>query len=87
MTAKILNIFGDSKETYGSPRIRASLVKSGEVVGTGKVAGLMRREGLSARRKKAFRPKTRINNTSDKKSPRIFKIEKTEVVKENQDWV
>jgi putative transposase len=87
LTAKILSIFGDSKEAYGSPRIRASLVKSGEVVGAGKVAGLMRLEGLSARRKKAFRPKTTINNPSDKKSPRVFKIEKTKVVKQNQVWV
>lgn len=84
---KILNIFSDSKETYGSPRITASLKKDGEVIGPGKVAELMRSEGLSARRKKAFRPKTTINNPNDKKSPRVFKIEKTEVTKENQVWV
>lgn len=87
LKAKILNIFSDSKVTYGSPRIKASLAKEGEVVGKGKVAALMRSEGLSARRKKAFRPKTTINNPSDKKSPRVFEIEKTEVVKENQVWV
>ncbi|MBC7427990.1 MAG: IS3 family transposase, partial [Bacteriovorax sp.] len=87
LTAKILTIFGDSKETYGSPRIKASLEKDGEVIGKGKVAGLMRLEGLSARRKKAFRPKTTINNPSDKKSPRVFKIEETKVTKLNQVWV
>lgn len=32
LTAKILTIFGDSKETYGSPRIKASLEKDGEVI-------------------------------------------------------
>ena len=87
LKSKILNIFSDSKETYGSPRITASLKKDGEVIGPGKVAELMRSEGLSARRKKAFRPKTTINNPNDKKSPRVFKIEKTEVTKENQVWV
>lgn len=87
LTAKIVNIFDDSKQTYGSPRIRASLAKDGEVIGKGKVASLMRDEGLSARRKKAFRPKTTINNPSDKKSPRVFKIEKTVIVKPNQVWV
>jgi putative transposase len=85
--AKILNIFNDSKETYGSPRIKASLEKDGESIGKDKVARLMREEGLSARRKKAFRPKTTINNPSDRKSDRIFKIETTDVTKPNQVWV
>lgn len=87
LKAKIISIFGDSKETYGSPRIKASLERGGEVIGKDKVASLMREEGLSAKRKKAFRPKTTINNPSDKKSDRVFKIEATEIVKPNQVWV
>ena len=39
-----------------------------------------------ARQKKAFVPKTTVNNPSDKKSERLFKIEETEVVKPNQVW-
>jgi len=85
--AKILNIFSDSRKTYGSPRIKAALAKSGEVVGKDRVVRLMKEEGLEARRKKAFRPKTTINNPSDKKSERVFKIEETEITKLNQVWV
>lgn len=85
--AKILNIFSDSKKTYGSPRIKAALERSGDLVGKDRVARLMKEEGLEARRKKAFRPKTTINNPSDKKSERVFKIEETEVTKLNQVWV
>lgn len=85
--AKILNIFSDSRKTYGSPRIKAALERAGDVVGKDRVARLMKEEGLEARRKKAFRPKTTINNPSDKKSERVFKIEETEVTKLNQVWV
>jgi transposase InsO family protein len=85
--AKIIDIFSDSKKTYGSLRIKAALAKSGEIVGKDRVARLMKEEGLEARRKKAFRPKTTINNPSDKKSDRIFKIEETKIIKKNQVWV
>ena len=87
LKAKILSIFGNSKKTYGSPRIQKSLQASGEKVGKDKVAQLMREEGLSAKKKKAFRPKTTINNPSDKKSPRVFKIKETTVTGPNQIWV
>lgn len=87
LKAKILDIFSDSKKTYGVPRIKAALKREGELVGKDKVARLMKEEGLEARRKKAFRPKTTINNPSDKKSERIFKIEETKITKLNQVWV
>lgn len=84
---KILDIFSDSKKTYGSPRIKAALERSGDFVGKDRVARLMKEEGLMVRRKKAFKPKTTINNPSDKKSERVFKIEKTKITKLNQVWV
>jgi len=82
-----LSIFGNSKRAYGSPRIQKSLQRDGEKIGKDKVAKLMKEEGLSAKKKKAFRPKTTLNNPSDKKSERIFKIEETEVTGPNQVWV
>ena len=47
----------------------------------------MQEERLSARKKKSFRPKTTVNNPSDKKSPREFKIESHEVSCPNEVWV
>jgi len=69
------------------PRIHRSLQNDGEVVGKNKVAELMKEEGLSARKKKAFRPKTTINNPSDKKSERVFKGDIETVTAPNQVWV
>ena len=87
LKAKILSIFGNSKKTYGSPRIQKALQRDGEKIGKDKVAKLMKEECLSAKKKKAFRPKTTLNNPSDKKSERIFKIEETQVTGPNQVWV
>lgn len=86
LKAKILSIFGKSKSNYGSPRIYRSLKAQGEKIGKDKVAKLMKEEGLSARKKKAFRPKTTINNPSESKSPRVFKIEDHRVSRPNEVW-
>lgn len=86
LKAKIVSIFDKSKKRYGSPRIQKSLQGQGEKVGKDKVAQLMREVGLRASKKKKYQPKTTINNPSDRKSPRVFEITKTEVKKENQVW-
>lgn len=83
---KIKDIFESNKKNYGSPRIKKSLEVTGENVSKNTVANLMREEGLSAKKKAAFRPKTTINNPVDKKSPRIFEIQKTVIERENQVW-
>lgn len=87
LKAKILSIFGKSKGVYGSPRIQKLLQRDGEKVGKTKVAQLMREEGLRAKMKKAFRPKTTINNPKSTKSKRIFEIENNGVTGPNQVWV
>ncbi len=83
---EIKMIHKDSKATYGSPRIRASLERKGHNVGKDRVAKLMREENIRARQKKAFVPKTTVNNPSDAKSERLFKIKETKVVRPNQVW-
>ena len=87
LKAKIISLFDKSRKSYGSPRIQKCLQKDGEQVGKDKVAKLMKEEGLIAKKKKAFRPKTTINNPSSIKSPRIFKIEDNQVTGPNQVWV
>jgi transposase InsO family protein len=86
LKSEIKNIHEESKGTYGSPRIKAALNNKGHYVGKDRVAKLMREENLEGRRKKAFVPKTTINNPSDVKAERIFKIEETEIMKPNQVW-
>jgi transposase len=77
LKTQIKEIHKDSKGTYGSPRIKASLERQGQKVGEDRVAKLMREENIRARQKKAFVPKTTVNNPEDKKSERLFKIGKS----------
>ena len=86
LKSEIKEIHKESKSTYGSPRIKAALWKKGHYPGKDRVAKLMKEENIRARQKKAFVPKTTVNNPSDKKSDRLFKIEETEVNKPNQVW-
>lgn len=83
---KIEKEFENSKKTYGSPRIVKKLKMNGETVGENKVAKLMRENDLNATKKAAFRPKTTINNPSDKKAERVFKIENHGPEKINEVW-
>lgn len=51
----IQQIFRTSRETYGSPRVHASLLERGYRVGEKRVARLMRDNGLAVRTKRGYR--------------------------------
>ena len=55
---KARELFEASGRTYGSPRLMVALRRAGESCGRHRVARLMRREGLRARQKRRFRPRT-----------------------------
>jgi putative transposase len=54
LLARIRAVHEESRRTYGSPRVHATLVAEGTRVGQHKVARLMRADGLQARRKRRF---------------------------------
>jgi len=54
----IAESFTRSRRTYGSPRVLCDLRELGERCGKNRVARLMRAEGLRARQKRRFRPRT-----------------------------
>jgi transposase InsO family protein len=56
--AQIKAIFQDSRNTYGSPRIQASLRRQGQHHGKNRIARLMREHQLKARQKRRFVPCT-----------------------------
>ena len=58
LRARVRTAFNASRQTYGSPRVRAELCATGEAVSERKVAELMHQDGLVARCKKRFRATT-----------------------------
>ena len=54
----IAQSFEQSRNTYGSPRVRLDLRELGHRCGKNRVARLMRESGLRARQKRRFRPRT-----------------------------
>lgn len=50
--------FEQSRQTYGSPRLRLDLRDAGQRCGKNRVNRLMREAGLRARQKRRFRPRT-----------------------------
>ena len=59
LKAEVARLFGEHEGKYGSPRITADLKDEGWRVSANTVAGLMREQGLAARRKKKRRATTR----------------------------
>jgi putative transposase len=58
LRVKVVAIHGESRRRYGVPRVHAKLSELNERWGRKRVARLMREEGLRAKRRKAFVPKT-----------------------------
>jgi putative transposase len=58
LTAKTRAVFAEHKGRYGSPRVCRELRAGGEVVNEKKVAKIMQKNGLVARKKKRFRATT-----------------------------
>jgi len=67
---QIVEVFEANKERYGSPRVTRELQEE-TVCGEKRVERLMRENGLTARRKKAFRPRTTL--AGDRVAPNLIK--------------
>jgi putative transposase len=59
---QIVRIHQDSRQTYGSPRIREQLSQAGCAHGRNRIARLMRQHGLCGRAKGRFRVRTTDSN-------------------------
>jgi transposase InsO family protein len=57
---RIVDVFEQHKQRYGSPRVTRVLQQEGLRCGENRVARLMREQALAARRKRAFRPRTTV---------------------------
>lgn len=59
---EIMDIFEESKESYGSPRMTKELRARGRIIGKNKVADMMRAADLRAKRRKKFKVTTNSNH-------------------------
>ena len=75
-----------SRGTYGSPRVHAELAGKGVRVGKKRVARLMRKRGLAARRRRRFHPKTTDSNHPHPIAKNVLAREFSRPVP-NQAWV
>lgn len=66
---QVLQIHRDSRQTYGAPRICASLRESGQRHGRNRISRLMREEGICGRQKRRFRPQTTDSNHAEPIAP------------------
>lgn len=62
LKCQIQQVFHQSRQTYGSPRLHAELLAQGFAVGRNRVARLMRQLGICARPKRRFRVTTDSNH-------------------------
>lgn len=62
LAAKIRRVHEQSRRTYGSPRVHAALTAEGETACVNTVASIMKRQGIAAKTRRSFVPRT---TTSD----------------------
>ena len=85
LTQVIKQVFFESKQTYGSPRITAAMKRKGYIVSKPRVAKLMRKNGLRSKVKKKYKVTTNSKHQysiSDNHLSRRFKPNAL-----NETWV
>ncbi|MBK8261976.1 MAG: IS3 family transposase [Nannocystis sp.] len=83
LTKEIEVIHGESRKTYGSPRIREELRARGRKVSRKRVARIMRQKGIYGRQKRKFRNTTDSNHkhpVADNVLARNFTVDKPDKV-------
>jgi transposase InsO family protein len=68
---KIRAAFAASRQSYGYPRMTVELREQGEAVSKGRVARLMRSEGLQGRQRRRYRPRTTQSDHSGPIAPNL----------------
>ena len=73
LTDKVIHIFHEHESRYGRPRIYRQLKAQGEHVSEKMVGPIIRSEGLKARKKRPFRPKTTQQGNALRYAPNLLK--------------
>ena len=86
LAKKIKELHAQSRQTYGSPRLRHELVKKGHRHGRSRIARIMRQEGLCGRQKGRYRVQTTDSNHDHPIAPNRL-AEAPKPAAPNQIWV
>jgi transposase InsO family protein len=86
LAQQIKHIHAQSRETYGSPRIRMELRKNGARHGRNRIARIMQQEGLCGRQKGRYRVQTTDSNHPEPIAPNRL-AEAPRPAAPNQIWV
>lgn len=88
LVGQIQSIHEEHRHRYGSPRITRELRENGVPCSENRVARLMRRHGLKARPKRAFRPRTTVRAKKDLVAPnRLQHLRTDQLPSIDQVWV
>jgi len=82
--ATIQTAFKKSRETYGSPRVHATLLREGKVVGRRKVERIMRENGIRACSTELYR---RVPGSTQRYLTANNEIHRKAITQVNQVWV
>ena len=85
LLGKIENIYKESRQTYGSPRVHAELKTQGEECSRKRVARLMKGAGFIAKMQKRFKVTTKVNEKS-KVAPNLLEQDFS-ATSPNEKWV
>lgn len=86
LLAQIREVYQQSRQTYGSPRITEQLRREHQRCGRHRVARLMRQAGLAGLQKPAFRPRTTDSNHDLPVAPNRLKSA-PEPARPDRTWV
>ena len=86
LAKKIKELHAQSRQTYGSPRLRHELVKKGHRHGRSRIARIMRQEGLCGRQKGRYRVQTTDSNHDHPIAPNRL-AEAPKATAPNRIWV
>lgn len=82
----IRQVYAESRQTYGSPRVHAALRREGLQVGKHRVARLMRRHGIAGARPKRKRPTTTQRDGRARVAPNVL-AQDFVATRPNEKWL
>jgi putative transposase len=86
LAAKVRSVHEQNRRVYGSPRVCAALVASGETVCENTVAKVMRQEKIRARTARKFVPRTTDSRHGEPVAPNLLDRRFDDATLPNQTW-